>query len=158
LRRLILLALPWLTAAALAVPVVKGISTDAPKDQVVSGHIVIPTDAADIAAGRVLYLKNCASCHGPLGEGNGPADNSDLVALEVSMMLDPRPTNFHKDKLKYGTDDAHVFTTVWLGARHWRKAPPTSGMTGFKGTKVTKSQVLQILAYIKHDMLGRPLQ
>ena len=34
-----------------------------------------PTDfsAASIARGQALYVTNCAACHGPEGEGNGPA-------------------------------------------------------------------------------------
>ncbi|HEY3997508.1 MAG TPA: cytochrome c [Candidatus Xenobia bacterium] len=129
------------TAAAIA----KGMGDDAPPDKVLSGKISIPTDAADIAAGKALFAKNCASCHGPNGEGNGPA----------GMMLDPKPRNYHTDKFKYGSDDAHIATTVWLGAKHWKTAPATSGMAGFKGTKVTKEQVLQILSFVKHDFIGK---
>lgn len=34
-----------------------------------------------------LFVKNCSSCHGSTGEGNGPA----------AAALAPRPTNFHED-------------------------------------------------------------
>ena len=33
----------------------------------------LPNGAIDIAAGRAIYEKSCASCHGPTGLGDGPA-------------------------------------------------------------------------------------
>jgi len=42
-----------------------------------------PDDPATIAAGRALYLANCAICHGPQGLGDGPA----------AFTLNPRPFN-----------------------------------------------------------------
>ena len=32
----------------------------------------IPPDAHSIATGRVVYQKQCQSCHGPSGKGDGP--------------------------------------------------------------------------------------
>ncbi|MGQ0714498.1 MAG: FTR1 family protein [Gemmatimonadaceae bacterium] len=37
------------------------------------GALELPTRALDIAAGRALYAQSCASCHGTLGKGDGPA-------------------------------------------------------------------------------------
>ena len=37
------------------------------------GALELPTRALDIAAGRALYAESCASCHGALGKGDGPA-------------------------------------------------------------------------------------
>ena len=37
------------------------------------GALELPTRPVDLAAGRRLYTKNCASCHGDDGMGNGPA-------------------------------------------------------------------------------------
>jgi high-affinity iron transporter len=37
------------------------------------GALELPTRALDVVAGGALYEENCASCHGALGQGNGPA-------------------------------------------------------------------------------------
>ena len=37
------------------------------------GALELPTRPLDIAAGRALYDQRCASCHGSLGKGDGPA-------------------------------------------------------------------------------------
>jgi mono/diheme cytochrome c family protein len=37
----------------------------------------VPADSNSLAAGKALYTKECAACHGPAGKGNGP-DAADL--------------------------------------------------------------------------------
>jgi high-affinity iron transporter len=37
------------------------------------GALEMPTKATNLAEGGSLYAKNCASCHGPRGKGDGPA-------------------------------------------------------------------------------------
>src|SRR4051812_1705588 len=37
----------------------------------------LPPDANSLAAGKALYVKECAACHGAAGKGNGP-DAADL--------------------------------------------------------------------------------
>ncbi len=51
--------------------------TGRPSDVLVLLLFVIPlvastATAGDVARGRVLYLHNCASCHGVKGDGEGP--------------------------------------------------------------------------------------
>jgi mono/diheme cytochrome c family protein len=128
-----------------AASIARGVNEDAPPDKPVGGHAAIPQDAPDMAAGRAVFLQRCASCHGVDGRGDGPAGK----------YLDPHPRNFHTEKIQYGADAAHLFTTVWLGAKHWKGASATSGMAGFKG-RMPKAQVLQVLAYLKHTLMGKP--
>ena len=45
-----------------------------------------------IARGAELFAQNCVSCHGPKGEGNGPAGQN----------LSPRPRNLVEGHWKYG--------------------------------------------------------
>ena len=62
--------------------------------------VLAPSAAlADAAAGKAIFLaKNCQSCHGDGGEGNGP----------LAVTLDPKPRNFKFDPSgdgKPGSDD-----------------------------------------------------
>jgi cytochrome c1 len=142
------------TAAAIALH----IADDGPKDAVLQGQIAFHTDAEDVVAGKRLYPRNCAGCHGANGAGDGPCMDgrgSHLVSLgPLAGMLDPSPTDLRSNRYRYGSDASHVFTTVWLGAKHWSKCPPTSAMAGFRG-RLSKGKVLQILAYVQHDFRRR---
>jgi mono/diheme cytochrome c family protein len=54
----------------------------------------VQADQASIARGNELYHIDCAQCHGPLGQGNGPVANylqnrpSDLSGLAVQSLTD----------------------------------------------------------------------
>ena len=48
--------------------------------------------ADDVAEGRTIYLRNCASCHGTNAEGNGP----------VAQALKTPPTNLRLLSDLYG--------------------------------------------------------
>lgn len=79
------------------------------------------TDGADIAVGNVIFLKSCASCHGPLGEGGiGP--------------------NLTDDYWIHGAD----FSTV---VRSVRYGYPTKGMIAWLGT-LQPEQILQAASYV----------
>ncbi len=45
------------------------------------------TDAANIEAGRVLFARHCAACHGPTGRGDGPAGHA--LPLKPANLADP---------------------------------------------------------------------
>ncbi len=63
--------------------------------------------AATIAHGQALYMQNCVSCHGPEGEGNGPAATS--LPIKPSDLTQPHVFD-HTDGemfwwLTHGIDD-----------------------------------------------------
>jgi putative copper export protein/mono/diheme cytochrome c family protein len=63
--------------------------------------------AAAIAHGQVLFIKNCVACHGPEGEGNGPAAAS--LRIKPADLTQPH-TREHTDGemfwfLTHGIDD-----------------------------------------------------
>jgi mono/diheme cytochrome c family protein len=68
--------------------------------------------AADMKIGKSLYAKNCASCHGESGAGDGPSAASQL----------PRPTDLR----------SHRFATDALAAAIVGGVPATA-MPGFPG-------------------------
>ena len=57
---------------------------------------------ADVARGRILYVDNCASCHGPLGQGDGPG----------AAALVPRPANLAEHEYAL----ARLADALWNGA------------------------------------------
>lgn len=46
------------------------------------------TDPANLQAGQALYQRNCATCHGETGRGDGPAGH--VLALKPANLADPR--------------------------------------------------------------------
>jgi mono/diheme cytochrome c family protein len=58
------------------------------------------------AKGKMLFLTNCASCHGPEGRGDG----------ERAAELSPRPRNYHTEKFKFGAAPIQIYNTVTTGS------------------------------------------
>jgi len=57
--------------------------------------------------GKASFGVNCASCHGPKGEGDGVA----------AAALNPKPRNFSTDQLKNGAKVGQVFETLDKGVQ-----------------------------------------
>ena len=53
-----------------------------------------PSWAGDAAAGEVIFVTNCATCHGTGGKGDGP----------VGAALNPPPRDFTQGDFKFDTD------------------------------------------------------
>lgn len=53
--------------------------------------------AADLAKGKALFAERCASCHGPLGAGDGP--------VAQGLPADLKPRNLQDGKFKVAVDD-----------------------------------------------------
>lgn len=54
-----------------------------------------PSWAGDAAAGEVIFVTNCATCHGTGGKGDGP----------VGKALTPAPRDFTTGDFKFDTDE-----------------------------------------------------
>ena len=55
----------------------------------------LPSWAGDAAAGEVIFVTNCATCHGTGGKGDGP----------VGAALNPPPRDFTQGDFKFDTDN-----------------------------------------------------
>jgi len=80
------------------------------------GHVVPPIDPATVmnpnpallSRGQAVFLQNCASCHGPKGEGDGPA----------GMGLAVKPRNFTKGEgWKNGAQITGIYQTLEQGIK-----------------------------------------
>ena len=60
------------------------------------------SDAASIAAGKQVFEKNCANCHGKTGVGDG------MMGSE----LNPKPSNLTDADWKHGSNDGEIFTVI----------------------------------------------
>ena len=54
--------------------------------------------AADAAKGKALFGERCASCHGALGEGDGP--------IAAALPPESKPRNLKEGQFKFATDAA----------------------------------------------------
>ena len=89
----------------------------------------IPADAAAIEEGRKLYQRNCASCHGPSGKGDGS------MALAGGT-----PSNLTDETWDHGSSDGEVFVVIRDGT--------TSDMEPYKD-RLTDKQMWQLVHYIR---------
>jgi mono/diheme cytochrome c family protein len=67
----------------------------------------VPSDAASIAAGKKLYDKNCAECHGEMGKGDGPR----------APYASPKPPNLTDAEWKHGSTDGDIFAVIQKGVK-----------------------------------------
>jgi len=91
----------------------------------------VPVNATTLAEGKQLFTKNCVSCHGPLGKGDGKAGAA----------LKPPPADLTDEEWKHGSTDAEIFTVIRDGA----KGTP---MRGFAGRMTTK-ELWTVLNYLR---------
>jgi mono/diheme cytochrome c family protein len=90
-----------------------------------------PGDAASIAAGKVVYEKNCANCHGATGAGDG----------KMGAELNPKPSNVADADWKHGASDGEIFTVIKSGVKG-------TGMKAFN-SKLTEKQIWDVVNYIR---------
>lgn len=89
----------------------------------------VPSDAESIEAGKKIYQRFCASCHGPKGKGDGG------MALSGGT-----PSDLTDDVWDYGSSDGEIFTVIRDGV--------SSDMLGY-GKKMEEKQIWQVVNYIR---------
>ncbi|MCJ2177846.1 c-type cytochrome [Novosphingobium album (ex Hu et al. 2023)] len=94
----------------------------------------LPETQETLQSGARVYAGNCANCHGPRGEGNGPAAES----------LTPRPGNLAwlADR-PMGQWDPFIYWTVAEGGAQFGSAMPA-----FKDSLSSK-QIWAVTAYVQ---------
>src|SRR5215813_1128130 len=86
-------------------------------------------NAESIEAGKKLYQRYCASCHGPQGKGDGS------LALSGGT-----PSDLTDDTWDHGSTDGEIFVVIRDGV--------SSDMLGYKD-KLTEKQIWQVINFIR---------
>jgi cytochrome c oxidase cbb3-type subunit 2/cytochrome c oxidase cbb3-type subunit I/II len=94
-----------------------------------------PGLAADAAAGESKFKQLCATCHGPTGQGDGPASAS----------LNPSPRDMSDAEWQASVDDAHLRTVIKDGGPAAGLSPM---MTAF-GHALDDEDLDNLVAYIR---------
>ena len=89
----------------------------------------ISSDAESIEAGKKIYQRNCAGCHGPSGKGDGS------MALSGGT-----PSDLTDDTWDHGSSDGEIFVVIRDGV--------SSDMLGYKD-KLTEKQIWQVINFIR---------
>ena len=90
--------------------------------------------SGDPQKGRAIYEKNCVTCHGVQGKGDGPA----------SKMLTPPPADLSSPKTR-AKSESDLLKTIQNGR-------PPSSMPAFSA-QLTEQEIYDVYSYIR--MLGR---
>lgn len=91
----------------------------------------IPMSEESITAGRTVYIRFCASCHGTRGLGDGAAAISDT-----------KPANLVDDEWAHGSTDAEIFKTIAEGV------PPEYAMEEWLG-RVSEEDIWNVINYLR---------
>ena len=91
----------------------------------------VAADAASVAAGKTVFDKNCANCHGKTGTGDGA----------MGAELNPKPSNLTDAEWKHGDTDGEIFLVIKDGAKG-------TGMKSFN-SKLTEHQIWDVINYIR---------
>lgn len=82
-----------------------------------------------IEAGKKLYARHCASCHGPNGKGDGG------MALSGG-----EPSDLTDEKWDYGSTDGEIFVAIRDGV--------SSDMLAYKD-KLNEKQIWQVVTFLR---------
>jgi mono/diheme cytochrome c family protein len=95
----------------------------------------VAADAKSIEAGKAIFTKSCATCHGAAGKGDGAI----VKSLKEGA---PKPSDFTDAKWDHGATDGEIFVVVRDGL------PAPSMMKGQKG-KLMDNDMWNLVNYVK---------
>lgn len=96
----------------------------------------VPGKHVSLLAGRDLYNGSCWVCHGPEGNGKGPAARN----------VDPPPRDFTSPEFRIAGREEEVYRTISMGAA---AAVHGSAYMPAWGTQLSPQQIRDVMAYIE---------
>ena len=97
----------------------------------------LPSGKSTLAEGAAVYQHNCAVCHGPSGQGDGPAAGQ----------LNPPPANLDwSARMPMTRSDPYLDWTISEGGQKFGTAMPA-----FKQT-LSKAQIWAVITYIQEGL------
>jgi mono/diheme cytochrome c family protein len=114
--------MPWVRGCLVAVVVL------------VASHVsAAGKDKGDPAEGQRIYDRDCASCHGKAGKGDGPD----------GLYFTNKPTDFTTQGLLAKRSDDFLATVITVGG-------PAKGLSAdMPGSKLSKSEVQSLIVYVR---------
>lgn len=100
-----------------------------------AGALAAPPSARDVQAGKALYDRQCASCHGPGGRGDGPS----AVALAT------KPADLTDGRLLNPLPDEFLISVIRRGGPAEGLAPTMPPFEKF----LSEAQTAQVVAYVR---------
>ena len=91
----------------------------------------VPVTPDSVSAGAAIFAKQCASCHGASGKGDGA----------MAAKLKSKPADLTDAEWKHGPSDGEIFTLIRDGAKN-------AGMKAFRGA-LTDRQMWDLVNYIR---------
>jgi len=91
----------------------------------------VASSPSSIAAGKKLFDAQCASCHGPMGQGDGKG----------GQMLKPPPSDLTDATWKHGSSDGEVFVVI-------RDGSAKTGMRPY-GSRLAVTDLWNLVNYIR---------
>jgi mono/diheme cytochrome c family protein len=94
-----------------------------------------PDRPPDAARGAEIYAANCATCHGPRGDGDGPA----------AAALNPRPAKHSDGAIMNALSDDFLFRVIKDGGPSVGK----SAMMAPWGGTLSDAQIRDVVAFVR---------
>jgi mono/diheme cytochrome c family protein len=91
----------------------------------------VASTPASIAAGKALFDKQCVSCHGPTGKGDGKS----------AAQLNPKPSDLTDATWNHGSSDGEIFTLIKDGSKN-------TAMRGF-ASRMTPQEMWNVVNYLR---------
>lgn len=127
----------WIIGILGTVAVVSAAACSKPSDGGKASPAASGGASVGVAEAKEIFNSRCATCHGPNGDGKGPA----------SAALNPKPRNYHDKEWQKSVTDEQLKKTITYGGAAVGKSPIMPGSPDLD----SKPEVVEGLVRIVRD-------